>query len=173
MEYRTNRRTGDKFSEIGIGTAEIGFASHDEAIAALCAAYDRGVRVVDLAGGHQRIFDYVGEAFEDVRDQMIYQVHYGANYEQGDYGWTTNLNKVKEQTADMMKRLRTDYIDYGFIHCLDEDKDLDAYIKGVSKAVFSIIFLKNSKTEQSDISAFRRILQNWLTGCWIRILSIS
>lgn len=73
----------------------------------------------------------------------------------------------------MMKRLRTDYIDYGFTHCLDEDKDLDAYIKGVSKAVFSIIFLKNRKTELSDISAFHRILQNWLTGCWIRILSIS
>ena len=49
----------------------------------------------------------------------------------------------------MMKRLRTDYIDYGFTHCLDEDKDLDAYIKGVSKAVFSIIFLKNSKMRQT------------------------
>lgn len=61
----------------------------------------------------------------------------------------------------MMKRLRTDYIDYGFTHCLDEDKDLDAYIKGVSKAVFSIIFLK---TERRNCPTYRPFVAFSRTG---------
>lgn len=129
MEYRKNRRTGDHFSVIGIGTAEIGNADHATAIAALKKAYGNGIRVVDLAAGNRKAIEYVGEAFKDVRPEMIYQVHFGADYTTGEYGWTTSLNKVKAQVTDMLELLHTDYIDYGFIHCLDEDKDLDQYIR--------------------------------------------
>ena len=34
---------------------------------------------------------------------MIYQVHFGANYETGKYGWTTNLEKVKKQIDWQLK----------------------------------------------------------------------
>ena len=34
---------------------------------------------------------------------MIYQVHFGANYETGEYGWTTNLEKVKKQIDWQLK----------------------------------------------------------------------
>lgn len=129
MEYRKNQRTGDHFSVIGIGTAEIGNSDHDTAITALKKAYDNGVRVVDLAAGNRKAIEFVGEAFKDVRPEMIYQVHFGADYTTGEYGWTTSLNRIKAQVVDMLDLLHTDYIDYGFIHCLDEDKDLDHYIK--------------------------------------------
>lgn len=129
MEYRINRRTGDTFSVIGIGTAYIGDQPHDEAIALLKAAHAQGVNVMDLAAGNARAFEYAGEAFADCREDMLYQVHFGANYETGVYGWTTSLAKVQEQVAWMLETLRTDYIDYGFIHCLDEEKDLEAYQK--------------------------------------------
>lgn len=46
---------------------------------------------------------------------MYYQVHFGADYETGDYGWTTDLETVKRQVDWQLQALKTDYINYGFI----------------------------------------------------------
>lgn len=129
MEYRINQRTGDAFSVIGFGTSYIGNEDRETALAILKKAHALGMNVVDLAAGNAKAIEYVGEAFADCREDMLYQVHLGASYETGEYGWTTSLNKVKEQVAWMLETLHTDYIDYGFIHCLDEQKDLEAYRK--------------------------------------------
>ena len=51
----------------------------------------------------------------------------GADYTTGAYGWTTNLEEIKKSVAWQMEKLQTDSIDFGFIHCLDEEKDLEAY----------------------------------------------
>ena len=72
---------------------------------------------------------YYEKAFENVRDKVIYQVHFGANYETGSYSWTTNLEKVKKSIAWQLEQLKTNYIDYGFIHCIDEESDWNAYQK--------------------------------------------
>lgn len=47
-----------------------------------------------------------GEAFEKVRDNVIYQIHFGANYESGPYGWTTNLETIKKSVAWQLKELK-------------------------------------------------------------------
>lgn len=129
MEYRINKRTGDAFSVIGIGTATIGDQPREKAVQLLQAAKAQGVNVVDLAEGNAKAIEYAGEAFASCREEMLYQVHFGANYETEVYAWTTSLVKVQEQVAWMLKTLGTDYIDYGFIHCLDEEKDFEAYQK--------------------------------------------
>ena len=129
MEYRVNKRTGDKISVIGLGTSYISEASEKEAIDAIVYAYERGINYVDLATAGAKTFSYYAKALGSLRKQMFYQVHFGANYETGEYGWTTNLDKVKSQVDWQLKTLRTDYIDYGFIHCLDEEKDWISYQK--------------------------------------------
>lgn len=48
-------------------------------------------------------------------------------YENGEYGWTTDLETVKRQVDWQLKELKTDYIDYGFIHCLDASSDWRDY----------------------------------------------
>lgn len=127
MEYRLNKRTGDKISVIGLGTSYISEASEKEAIDAIVYAYEHGINYVDLATAGAKTFSYYAKALGSLRKQMLYQVHFGANYETGEYGWTTNLDKVKSQIDWQLKTLRTDYIDYGFIHCLDEEKDWISY----------------------------------------------
>lgn len=62
-------------------------------------------------------------------EELFYQIHFGANYESGEYGWTTNLDTIKRQVDWQLKELRTDYIDFGMIHCLDEERDWRAYQK--------------------------------------------
>ena len=127
MEYRVNKKTGDKISVIGLGTGYICDASEREAVEALRLAYEGGINFADLATAGAKTFAYYGKAFSDVRRSMLYQLHFGANYETGEYGWTTELDKVKGQVHWMLKELKTDYIDYGFIHCLDGAGDWEAY----------------------------------------------
>lgn len=127
MEYRLNRKTGDRISVIGIGSSCIAEASEKEVVAALLLAYENGVNYADLAAAGAKTFSYYGTAYFDLRKEMLYQVHFGANYETGEYGWTTNLEKIKRQIDWMLRSLKTDYVDYGFIHCLDAEKDWKNY----------------------------------------------
>lgn len=127
MEYRQNRRTGDSISVIGLGTSYTAECSEREAVEALVLAGENGVNHADLATAGARTFSYYGTAFAGARENIRYQVHFGANYETGEYGWTTDLEKVKAQIDWMLRQLKTDYVDYGFIHCLDQASDWRAY----------------------------------------------
>lgn len=127
MEYRIHQKTGDRISVIGIGTGPIFEASEKEAVNALTYAHDHGINYVDFATAGAQTFHYARKAFASVRKEMLYQIHFGANYETGEYGWTTDLETVKQQVDWQLQTLNTDYIDYGFIHCLDSDADWKAY----------------------------------------------
>lgn len=80
MKYRTNRRTGDKISEIGIGTAYVVEADKKEAVRTVRRAYEGGINYFDLAAGDGTAFATFGEALSDVRDEVMYQIHFGADY---------------------------------------------------------------------------------------------
>ena len=69
-----------------------------------------------------------GRAVEGCRDKVYFQVHFGAEYRTGTYGWTLNPEKIKRSVDWQLKMLKTDYIDFGFIHCIDEAADLDKVI---------------------------------------------
>lgn len=129
MEYRINRRTGDRLSVIGLGTSYIASAPEKEAVSALTFACENGINFADLATAGAKTFTYYGKAFADVRRKMHYQVHFGANYETGEYGWTTKADTIRGQVDWMLKELKTDYVDYGFIHCLDAESDWKEYQK--------------------------------------------
>ena len=129
MEYRLNKRTGDQISVIGLGTSYISSVAEKDAVEALLLAHENGINYADLATAGAKTFPYYGKAFADVRKEMFYQVHFGANYETGEYGWTTDLETVKKQIDWMLSNLRTDYVDYGFIHCLDTQADWEEYQK--------------------------------------------
>lgn len=127
MKYRINQRTGDKISEIGLGTAYIYEAGTKEAVRALNKAFENGINYYDLATGDGASFPIFGEAFRDVRDKVMYQIHFGADYSNGEYGWTLDLETVKHSVDRQLQELHTDYIDYGFIHCQDEHSDWITY----------------------------------------------
>ena len=122
-----NKRTGDRISEIGMGTAYIVEAKPDEAIRTVRRAYEGGINYFDLAAADGTAFTTFGEALSDVRDQVMYQIHFGADYSKITYGWTLDLDTVKRSVDAQLKALKTDYINYGFIHCQDESSDWKTY----------------------------------------------
>ena len=129
MEYRFNRKTGDQISEIGIGSSYMFGAGMDEAVLALRLAVDGGINYFDLAAGDGSTFPIYGEALHDLRKGIFFQIHFGADYTKGTYGWSLDLDTIKRSVEKQLRELRTDYIDYGFIHCQDEVSDWEAYLK--------------------------------------------
>ena len=129
MKYRINQRTGDRISEIGMGSAYLYETKTEEAVQALRTAYDGGINYFDLAAGHGKSFPLWGEALGDVRKNVFYQIHFGAAYSKGKYYWSLDLDAVKDSVAWMLQQLKTDFIDYGFIHCQDEASDWETYRK--------------------------------------------
>ena len=128
MEYRINRRTGDRIGTLGLGSSSIAEAGEAEGISTLRLAYEKGINYFDLATAESVNFSTFGKALGDVRNKVFYQIHFGAVYGKGkSYGWTTNLSDVQRSVDWQLKALNTDYIDYGFIHCLDEASDWNAY----------------------------------------------
>ncbi len=129
MKYRINKKTKDKISEIGLGSSYMYEAGMEEAVKALHRAYEGGINYYDLAAGDGATFPIYGEAFKDVRENIFYQIHFGADYTKGTYGWSLNLNTIKKSVQWQLEQLHTDYIDYGFIHCQDEISDWETYKK--------------------------------------------
>ena len=139
MNYRINRKTGDRISEIGIGSAYMFGAGMDEAVRALRRAVEGGINYFDLAAGDGATFPIWGEALSEIRKSLYYQIHFGADYTAGTYGWSLDLETIKRSVDKQLKELRTDFIDYGFIHCQDEVSDWETYLKnGVYDYILSL-----------------------------------
>ncbi len=142
MEYRKLPHGEEQISIIGMGSSVIGEQSEGDIIETVQFALDAGINFFDMAGGHASIFSAYGKALQGRRKDAMLQVHFGANYTTGSYGWTANLDTVKKSVEWQLERLKTDYIDFGFIHCLDEESDLNAYEKnGI------LDYLMNMKTQ--------------------------
>lgn len=57
MDYRINRRTGDKISIIGLGASSISQAGENEGIETLQMAYENGINYFDLAAGMHNVLN--------------------------------------------------------------------------------------------------------------------
>ncbi|MCH5162143.1 MAG: aldo/keto reductase [Clostridiales bacterium] len=143
MEYRKLPKGNEKIGVLGIGLGGIQDAPSDEIEAVVRKAIDNGINYFDACGGGASIYEPFGKAIAGQRDKVFFQLHFGAVYnEKGEYGWSRDLDRIKETFAWELKLLGTDYIDFGFLHCIDEDEDFDE-IK--SNGIFDyVLSLKNS-----------------------------
>ena len=127
MEYRKLPHGGELISVIGMGTSVVGEKSQAQATDTITYALDQGVNLFDMAGGHAYNFAAMGDALSGRRSDAMLQVHFGADYTSGAYGWNISLESVKNAIEWIMDKLHTDYLDFGFMHCLDQEPDLDKY----------------------------------------------
>ncbi len=124
MEYRTLPHGGEKISILGIGTSSIQTADDKEIEETIRTAVENGINYFDMASSEAKPFSAYGRAISDCRDKVYFQIHFGANYSGGMYGWTADLDTVKCSVDWQLSTLKTDYIDFGFIHCIDGESDL-------------------------------------------------
>ncbi len=119
MEYRKLPHGEEQISALGMGSSYIGAAPEKEICETVTMAVENGVNYFDLAAADANPFPAYGKALAGMRDKVYFQIHFGANYETGKYGWTTDLETIKRSVDWQLKSLQTDYIDFGFIHCID------------------------------------------------------
>lgn len=129
MEYRKLPRGGEQISILGLGTSSIQASGQEEMEEIVSSAIEKGINFFDMASAEANPFAAFGRAIAAVRKQVYLQIHFGANYETGVYGWTTDLDTIKRAVDWQLRELKTDYIDFGFIHCIDEIGDLRAVEK--------------------------------------------
>ena len=125
MDYRKLPHGGEQISVIGLGSSSLGASGEEEAENTVAMALEHGINYFDMAAGDAIPFPAYGRAVSGCRNKVYFQIHFGADYRSGKYGWTLDLEEIKRSIDWQLRALQTDYIDFGFIHCIDEFPDLE------------------------------------------------
>ncbi|MCM1514228.1 MAG: aldo/keto reductase [Anaeroplasma bactoclasticum] len=133
MEYRKLPRGDENISVLGLGMGGIQNSSPKEIQSVIECAIQNGINFFDLCAGGKVVYEPFGKAIFNKRDKVYLQLHFGAVYnENGEYGWSRDLNLIRHTFEWEMKVLGTNYIDFGFLHCIDEKSDFqDIKDKGI------------------------------------------
>lgn len=99
---------------------------------------EHGVNYFDMAVSEAAAFKSYRAAFAGRREQVYLQMHFGANYSSGQYGWTTDVQRIRRGMDWLLRELDTDYIGFGFIHCIDQAADLEKYVTSGALAHIAI-----------------------------------
>lgn len=129
MEYRKLPRGEEKISVLGLGMGGIQKASDKEIEQVIRRAVENGINFLDLCGGASNVYAPIGRALADCRERVYVQMHFGAVYnDKGDYGWSRSFDEIRRTVAWELETLGTDYMDFGFLHCVDEGEDFDELV---------------------------------------------
>ena len=126
MEYRKLPHGEEKLGVLGLGMGGIQKCSDAEIEQIIRTAIDHGINFFDLCAGGKNVYKPFGKAIAGQRDKVYFQLHIGAVYnDKGEYGWSRDLREIRETFEWELQTLGTDYADFGFLHCVDEDEDFD------------------------------------------------
>ena len=125
MHYRTLGKTGLQVSEIGFGGEWLERHDEAEAVELLRYAGEKGVNIVDCWMPDPKSRDIIGKAMEGKREKWIVQGHIGSTWQNGQYVRTRDVKQAEAAFEDILRRMKTDYIDLGMIHYVDEQADWD------------------------------------------------
>lgn len=125
MDYRKLPGGKEELSTIGIGMGNIATAADEEAEAALAYAVDHGINFFDMVCGRIGVYEAFVRVTKGRRDRVYTQMHFGAVYPKGVYEYSRDLDEIKRSFEKVLKAAGTDYTDFGYIHCIDEQSDFD------------------------------------------------
>lgn len=131
MEYRQLPHGSEKerFSVLGLGMGGIGKTPADELEAIIRKAIANGINFFDLCTAGAS-YAPIGRAIRDCREKVFLQCHFGAVYdENGEYGWCRDFDIIQKTFLWELEKLGTDYVDFGFLHCVDENEDFDKLVQ--------------------------------------------
>lgn len=130
MKYRQLGHTGLRVSEIGLGGEWLERHSTEEVKAVIDRCDDHGINILDCWMSNPKVRMDIGAAIEGRRGRWIVQGHIGSTWKNGQYDRSRDVTVARKAFDDLLKYLRTDYIDLGMIHFCDEVKDFEQIMNG-------------------------------------------
>jgi aryl-alcohol dehydrogenase-like predicted oxidoreductase len=126
QKYEEIGKTGLKMSDISFGTGGLPSASM------VLRAVDRGMNYFDTAPDYGSAEDYIGEAMGKLQRDKIIIASKFCNYTSypGHLPLGTPKKKYIESVEDSLARMKTDYMDFCFVHAIGEQsKEKDREVK--------------------------------------------
>ena len=94
------------------------------------AALDAGINILDCFMPEPKVRSDLGEALCGQRDRMLIQGHFRTIWKDGQYTRTLDIDEVKRSFDDLLSRLKTDHIEFGMLHMIDNEHDFHAVFDG-------------------------------------------
>ena len=126
MQYRRLGKTELMVSEIGLGAEWLERHSCEEVKAVIDRAEAHGINILDCWMPGPQVRKNIGLALAGKREKWIIQGHIGSTWQNGQYTRTRDVEKCAVAFEDLLTRMRTDHIDLGMIHYVDQESDWDA-----------------------------------------------
>ena len=112
MEYRKLPHGAERIGTLGVGTGGLHNAPEAEIEAVVDRAIGAGVNFFDLCAGGASVYRPFGRAMKGRREQVLFQLHFGAVYnEKGEYGWSRDRAEIARTFEWELEALQTDYAD--------------------------------------------------------------
>ncbi len=120
MKYNQIGKTNYKVSEIGFGAEWMAQKTDEEVEKLIRHCEKHGVNLLDCWMSDPEVRDSLGKAIQKNRNHWIIQGHIGSTWQNGQYVRTRQMDKVKPAFEDLLTRLKTDHVEFGMIHYVDE-----------------------------------------------------
>jgi len=132
MRYRELGLTGEKVSVVGLGTWVLGGehwgrTEDSQSIAAIRAAIDAGINLIDTAPayGRGRAEEVVGEAIRGRRDRVFIATKCGVHREGKKFRFILKPAEIRKELEQSLRRLAVDAIDLYQCHWPDPETPIE------------------------------------------------
>ncbi len=122
MEYRKIGTTGMSASVIGLGGEHLDGKPYERMEETVNAAYENGVNIIDLFMPGDEVRSNFGKALEGRRKEFLIQGHIGSADIHEQYDITRDLPTCQRYFEQLLKHLKTDYIDIGMLFFIDTEE---------------------------------------------------
>ena len=163
MQKRPLGKSNLEVSALGFGCMGISFGygpatGHQDGIAVIRAAVDRGVTFFDTAEAYGPFTNekLVGEALAPVRDQVVIATKFGFTFEGGNQsGFDSRPAHIREVADASLKRLKTDRIDLFYQHRVDPNVPIED-VAGTVKDLIRGGKVKHFGLSEAGVQTIRR-----------------
>jgi uncharacterized protein len=129
MEYRRLGKTEVMVSSIGLGTEYLIDLPQEHVSGVIHLAIEAGVNFFDVFWAKPEFRDIMGIAFDGYRDKVLLAAHLGSGHIDGQYQAIRDTESCAAFFDDFLKRYKTEYADFLFLHDSDGREDYEEIMK--------------------------------------------